>query len=195
MDLFYGTTFEEHVTAFKKDLRELAKQYSYDFGRKKIYIAYGQPSHVGKCLMVLGPPIGTGVPFQDKYSNYLFQTANDFGITNVVLSSCFLIPIEQVSKNNIKACHPTTEKLVEIFRPRLIVVLGEDAQFSFVKRKFILRDHHGQVIAKSNTGIDVVLSYTMNYFLEKSEYEDPSYKEFVRTADWTLISNLYKERL
>jgi len=195
MNLFYGTTFEEHVTAFKKDLREIAKHYSYDFGRKKIYIALGQPEHIGKCLLVIGPPIGVEQPFKDKYSDFLLQTASEFGITNVILSSCFLVPIERVSKNDIKNCQYLTEQLVEIFRPKLIVVLGENAQFAFVKRKFILRDYHGQIITTSNTGIDIILSYTMDYFLEKSEYEDPNYKEFIRNSDWTIISKIYKEKV
>ncbi len=194
MDLFYGTTFEENIEAFKKDLKKVALTYGYDFGRKKLYVAYGYPEHVGNCLLVLGPPLNGDKPFQDKYSKYLFQTVNDFSLNNVVLSSCFLIPLEQVSKNDIKAFGTWTEKLVEIFRPHLVVVLGEDAQFAFVKRKNILRDTHGQIIAKTSTGVDVVLSYPMSYYLEKSEYEDPSYKDFIRRNDWEKIAKLYKEK-
>jgi hypothetical protein len=196
MDLFYGTTIAENISAFKKDLKIVAQGYDYAFGNKKIFIAYGRPEDAGNCILFVMPPlIPNTKPFQDKYSNYLIQLAGRYLLKNVIITSCFLIPLEQVSKANIKDFNPWMEKIVDIFRPKLIVALGEDAQFSFVKRKHILRDYHGQVIAQSQSGIDVILSYAMNYYIEKSEYEDPSYKSFIQQNDWRIIQKYYNERI
>lgn len=192
MDLFYGLTFEDQLAAYKQDMRLIGPRFRCDFGKKKIHVAYGYPEHVGNCMLVVGPPINKDKPFQDRDSKYLFQTASEFSINNIILISCFPLPVEQVSKTEIKAFAPWTDKLVEIFRPKFVVVLGEDAQFAFVKRKHILRDHHGKVVAKTSTGCDVYLSYEMKYYLEKSEYEDPSYKSFIRQNDWNIIAIEYQ---
>jgi uracil-DNA glycosylase len=196
MDLFYGTTFEENITAFKADLKKVALSYGYNFGKKKVYIAYGDLDKIGNCILFIGPALRPAdKAFQDKYSEYLFKIANEHSLNNIILTSCFPIPLEQVSKTHIKEFNPWMEKLVDIFRPRLIVALGEDAQFSFVKRKHILRDYHGQIISKSMSGTDVLLTYPMSYYLEKSEYEDPSYKTYMLKTDFEIISKLYKERI
>ena len=196
MDLFYGTTVKENVIAFKKDLKQVALKYDYDFGKKRIHIANGNLENIGNCILVVGPPLKLNDKhFQDKYSNYLFKTALDFKMPNTFLVSCFPIPLERISKTNIKEFNPWMEKLVDIFRPKLVVVLGEDAQFSFVKRKHILRDYHGKIITKTVAGIDVLLSYTMDYFIDLSEFEDGSYKDFIRNADWTIIKKYYDERI
>jgi len=194
MDLFYGTSFEEHVKAFKKDLKAMAAATGEDLG-KNVFIAFGKPEHVGNCLLVVGPPLKKDEkPFHDKYSKYLLQTINDFSLPNTIITSCYLIPKEQVSKIDIKNFSGWINKIIDIFQPRLIVVLGEDAQFAFLKRKCILRDCHGQVIT-SHGEIPVIASYQMNYYLERSEFEDPSYKEYIRQSDWNSIAITYKEKI
>lgn len=196
MDLFYGTTFEENILALKKDIKLVAEKHGKPFGKKKVYVAYGSQEDIGNCFLFVAPPLTPDTkPFQDKYSQYLFQTANEFGLSKIILTSSFLVPLEQVSKNDIKSFGSIVEKIVEIFQPKLIVVLGEDAQFSFVRRKNILRDNHGQIIARSQTGVEVMLSYAMSYYVEKSEYQDPSYKNYMRQTDWTVIAKYYKERI
>jgi uracil-DNA glycosylase len=194
MDLFYGTSFEEQVKAFKKDLKAFASVSKEDLG-KNVFIAYGNPEYVGNCLMVVGPPLRKGEkPFHDKYSKYLLQTINDFGLPNTIITSCYLIPKEQVSKVDIKNFSNMMSKLLDIFQPKLIVVLGEDAQFSFLKRKCILRDCHGKAITTHNDA-PIIASYQMDYYLERSEFEDPSYKEYIRQSDWNRIAVEYKKRI
>lgn len=191
MDLFYGTSFAEQVKAFKKDLKEFSKSKEITLP-KPLIIARGNPNHVGNCLLVVGPPLAKGErPFQDKYSKYLLQTTAEFNLPNSILTSCYLLPQEQVSKQDIKNFSSWIDKLTDIFQPKLIVVLGEDAQFSFLKRKYILRDCHGTVIARHNE-INIVATYQMDYFIERSEFEDPSYKDFIRKSDWSKIAILYK---
>jgi hypothetical protein len=193
MDLFYGTTFEESLKRFKSDLKQFAREkYNIDFGKKNIKIAYGH-LEVGDCTLVITPPLSINdKPFQDKQTQYLINLLNEFNIDKFVITSCFLIPKLQVSKNDIKAFSPWIELLTDIFNPKVVVVLGEDAQFSFVKQKHTLKDYHGEVIASARTSAKVILTYPMSYYIDRSEFEDSTYKDFIKNSDWSNVAKLYK---
>jgi hypothetical protein len=197
MNLFYGQTTEEQLKNLKKDIKSWAiSAHNYDYGHKRIYLAFGQKETIGNnCLFISSPFAADSAPFEDKDYSFLKNTAQEFGIINYFLTPHFLIPKEIVTRANIKEYSKFMEAIVDIIQPRLIVVLGENSVFSFFNKKFILRDWHGKLIGKTIQGIDVIISYSPSYYTERSDYEDPSFKKFILNNDWNFISKLYKERI
>lgn len=195
MDLFYGSTIEEQLKALKKDIKDYAlRKYAYDYGNKRIYVAFGQKENIGNNILIVVPPFKHNEkPFDDENCRYLNSILNTYDIKKFFFTPCFLIPKEQVSKADIKDYSQWVNKLADILQPKLIVAMGEDSTLSFFRKKFILRDFHGKVIGQSSQQVDIILTYSPEYYKEKSEYEDPSYKRFVQNHDWTIISSRYKQ--
>lgn len=197
MDLFYGSTVEEQLKALKKEIKNWAKaKYNYDYGLKRIYVALGKRDNVGNnVLIVTGPLDPTSKVFEDKYCAFIKNILFKYNISKFFMTPNFIVPKDKVTKADIKDYSRLMDNLVEILQPKFLVVLGEDSTFAFFRRKFILRDFHGQVIGKTKHGTDIILTYSADYYIEKSEYEDPSFKSFILNHDWTIISNMYKERI
>lgn len=197
MNLFYGSTIQEQLKNLKKDIKLWAQTaHSYDYGHKRIYIAFGKIENVGNnCLFISSPFAKDSPPFEDSSYAFLKRTIEDFGILKFFMTPNFLIPKDTVTRADIKEYSKFIESIVDIVQPKLVVVLGEDSTFSFFKRKFILRDWHGKIIGQTPQAIDVVLSYAPDYYNERSEYEDPSFKKFILNNDWNYISTLYKKRI
>lgn len=195
MDLFYGNTLEEQLKNLKKDIKKYAlDKYNYDYGRRRIYIADGRKETVGNNILIVTQQfVPTVAAFTDENFVKLKKILHDYKIRNYIITPNFLIPIENISKADIKDYSIWIEKIVDIFQPKLIVALGEESIFSFFKRKVILRDFHGKVIGRSATNIDVYLSYATSYYNKASEYEDPSFKEFILKNDWGIIAKRYEE--
>lgn len=195
MDLFYGTTIKEQLKALEKDVRVWAlKRYGYNYETKKIKIVNGKEEDVGNCMLLVAPPfIKDSRPFYDVNYEFLKSILIARGLFKSYITPNFLMPLDIISKANIKEYSKWIEKLVDIVQPKFIVVLGEDSILSFFKRKVILRDYHGQIIGKTPSGIDICLSYAPDYYINKAEYEDPSFKNFILDNDWTIISGRYKE--
>jgi len=195
MDLFYGSTVEEQLKALKKDIKAFAlAHYNYDYGHKRIYVAFGEQANIGNNILIVSTPLAKDAKaFEDKNYQYLKHILSTYNISKFFLTPNFLIPKDHVSTADIKLCSKWTETLVDIVQPKFIVILGEDSVFSFFRRKFILRDHHGTKVGISPQGLEIYLTYSPDYYNEKSEYEDPSFKNFIRDNDWTTISNRYKE--
>lgn len=196
MDLFYGNTVEDQLKALKKDIKALAlSKYGYNYGRSRLYVAYGQQENIGDCVLVVGPPLVKGSkPFEDPQYTFVKELLEKYSISKFFLTPHFIIPVDKVTKADIKEYSRLIDNIVEIVRPQLIVVLGEPSTFSFFRRKFILRDHHGKIIGTKD-GIPIVLTYAPDYYKEKSEYEDPSFKKFLLDHDWKLIQSMYKEKV
>lgn len=195
LDLFYTGSFEDQLKTLRKDLKAYALGKGYDYGKKRIYIAFGNKEYVGDNILFVAPPIkAEGTPFKNKPTTRLVETAQQFGIEKFFITSCYLIPQDRASRADIKAFNPWMLKIIELLQPKAVVVLGEDAEFVFFKRKFILRDHHGKVIGKVGE-LDVMLSYPMQYYYQRSEFEDPSYKLHLRDLDWKAIQELYNMKI
>lgn len=191
MDLFYNGTFEEKLKLLKKDVKEYAKSAGYDYGRKRLYLAYGNPDNVGNNILFVTPPLNKdSKPYQDRFSVELIKSAKEFGLDKFFITSVYPIPIEKVTKKHIKAYSYWIHQTIDLFEPRLIVVMGEESEPVFVSRKFILRDCYGQKISTFGD-TDVILAYPMSYYLEHSEYEDPSYKKSLKIQEWTALKELY----
>lgn len=197
MDLFYGTTPEEQLKCLKKDIKLWAKKnYNYDYGNKKLFIAYGAKENIGNNLLIISPPLLPNFKsFDDPTHHYLKSILGRHSIEKFFITPDFIVPKDLVTRTDIKNYSKFVSIFIDIIQPKFIVTLGEDSTFAFFKRKFILRDQHGKVIGQTVQGIDIILTYEPRYYMEKSEYEDPSFKNFILDNDWTIVSNMYKERI
>lgn len=197
MDLFYGSTPEEQLRSLKRDIKTWAKsKYNYDFGNKRLYVAWGKSENIGNNILIVTTPLlQDAKPFEDNCCSYIKHLLIKHNILKFFMTPNFIIPKDKVTKSDIKDYSRLVDNLVDIIQPKLIVTLGEDSTFAFFRRKFILRDYHGKVIGSSKQGIPIILTYSADYYTEKSEYEDPSFKNFISDNDWTVISSMYKERI
>lgn len=191
MDLFYSGTFEERLKLLKKDIKKYAKSAGYDYGKKKLYLAYGNPENVGNNILFVTPPlIKDSKPYQDRPSVELISSAKEFGLDKFFIASCYPIPIEKVTKKHVKNYSYWVHQTIDLFEPKLIVVMGEESELVFVNRKFILRDFYGQKITNFHD-VDVILAYPISYYLEHSKYEDPSYKKSLKIQEWSNLKERY----
>ena len=193
MDLFYNGNFQEQFELLKKDIKEYAKTLGYNYKNRELILAYGEQSTVGNNILFVTPPLNRKKkPFKDRESIELIKTIRQYGLTNYIITPVFPIPLETISKKHIKDYRPWLMKTIYILEPRLIIVMGEDSELAFINRKYILRDYCGEKISTCHDA-DVILAYPTSYYLEHSEYEDPSYKNQLKAQEWTNIKTLYNK--
>lgn len=193
MDLFYQGTLQEQIKALKKDIRVEAKKQGVAF-KHKLALVWGIPAYQGNNILLVQPPYKEGKYFQDKSTERLKNTLNDYEITKYFITYSYHIPKDKVTRKDIKTYGSWIAKIVNAVAPRLVVCLGEDAIFSFFKRKMILRDNHGEIVGRHES-IPIMLTYPFDYYTQKSEYEDSSYKNFLLDSDWKSIKNEYDKRI
>lgn len=191
MDLFYQGTIEEQITALKAEVRQMAKDKGVPF-KNKLLLTYGVPSSVGNCALLVTSPYPGGQFYKDKNTCQLINILIANGISNYFITYCYHIHEDRVSRKTIKDYSPWIKRICDAVQPRLIVCVGEETVFSFLKRKAILRDWHGREIDKHEQ-IPIMLTYPISYYTESSEYEDLSYKNFLLQSDWTGIKKKYDE--
>jgi len=208
-DLFYSfaLTLPEQIALLRKDILKYAVKVGY---KKKILpIVYGTEKNVNNNILIVQPPFNDGrndernenkkikilnKHFEEDECTYLCQILQEYEIYNYFITYAHLLPLERHTKNGIKDFGCWITKLVDILGSKLVVVLGEDAQLSFLKRKCILKDFHGKKIGEYN-GAPLLLTYPFSYYLNRSSYEDKNYKEFILKTDWAMIQDAYKRKI
>jgi hypothetical protein len=190
LDLFsQGKSTQELITLLENDVKAYRKKQGVE-SRSKTKIYYGNLEYINNnILIVTSPPKAR-----------IFETANDknisdlllsHGITNFFITYFHFISKEQISKKDIKDFGFYVRGFADIISPRIIVCLGEDAQLSFFKKKFLIEDYHGKEIGDFE-GIPIYTTYPMEYYTEHSKFEDDSYKESLKDEDWNIIKERYK---
>lgn len=192
MDLFYQGSFKDQIRLIKKDIKDLGKAQGLRYQNTFSLLWGSNLDAVGNNIFIVTPPYPGGKYYKDKYTLRLLDVLKNRGFSNYFISYCYHQPTNKVSRKNIKEYSTWIQKLVEITMPKLIVCLGEESVFSFFKRKTILRDYHGKEIDKFN-GIPVMITFSMDYYTERSEYEDVNYKDFLLSNDWSKIKEKYNE--
>lgn len=192
MDLFYQGDFKEQIKLIKKDIKDQGKKQGFKYQNTFRLLWGSSIDAVGDSIFIVTPPYPGGKYYHDKYTQRLLSTLKDRGIDKYFITYCYHQPTSKVTRKNIKEYSVWIHKLVEVTMPKLIVCLGEESIFSFFKRKAILRDYHGKEIDKFNE-IPVMLTFSMDYYTERSEYEDVNYKDFILNNDWSKIKEKYNE--
>jgi len=212
-DLFYSSvlTLQEQLELLDKDMLKFAKNLGYT--KRKLPLVFGDDKYINNNVLLVMPPFSDGrhseanvrrknegkrlkikKHFEGNEFDLLYEILESYEISNWFITYSHLVPLERHTKNGVKQFACWIAKLIEIIGPKLIIAMGEDAQLSFVKKKYILRDYHGKKITDHN-GIPVLLTYPMSYYIDRSSYEDPSYKEFIMNLDWDLLRKEYERRI
>lgn len=174
----------------KQNLKTYAEGCGIPLGRKRLVLAKGNADDVGNNILVVCEPQKNMNWFSSKADKYAISILEKYEMPRYFLTASHLLPLKSVGREDIKAFSTWVQKITDLLEPRLIVLLGEHAEFCFLRRKFILRDYHGTEIGRYN-GIPLLLTYPMSYYLNSVEYVDPGYKQFLENNDWTLIKERY----
>lgn len=209
-DLFYniGDSLQEKIDLLREDLLIEAKALGYK--KKKLPVlttSCNAEEIVGNNALIIHPPIDDGrhiikengkrvhiSPFKDRRTEMLMSVLDEYGMYNYFITYSHLIPMDKHTKRDIKNFGIWISRIVEIVQPKLIVVLGEDAELVFSKRKHILNDNHG-LIVEHYQNIPIFLSYPMEYYSEQSAFEDSNFKKFIMDNDWNKIKKEYDRRI
>lgn len=193
-DLFYSTavTLEDQLELLRADILDDAKRNGVV--KRKLPIVFGDQAYVGNAVLIVQPPFTGRKHFDGEEFNQLLFILQEYQMHNYFITYAHLIKLERHTKEGIKAFGSWIWKLIDIIQPKMIVVLGEDAQLSFLKKKCILRDYHGQKIG-SHMDIPIFLTYPISYYLNESSYENKSYKDFILNGDWKVLQEEYKRRI
>jgi hypothetical protein len=179
-------TLEERI----EDLKNKIRSY-YNINKKsKVKLFYGDLKDVGNNILVVAPPQHKF--FESEDDKIIINILSEFRLFNYFLTYYYLIPNTKPSKQDIKNFGFWIRNIVDILEPKLIVCVGEDAQFSFYKSKFIIRDYHGLQIGEYNS-IPIFASYIVPYYSKKADTEDMTYKNFIKNKDWSNIKKKYDE--
>lgn len=189
LSLFDTGNLKQDLKFFKNDIREYAKRLKIEMP-KTFPVVIGNEESVGKNILVITEPI-TNKWFKSqeitRTTNHVKTLFNDFFIT-----SCYLIPKDRISVADIKDFSLWITRLASLLRPKLIVILGEPAAHVFVRRKAIVKENHGKRIATWKD-IPIYLTYPMSYYYDRSEYEDTSYKDYIKNNDWSIFKTKFEE--
>lgn len=191
MDLFYQGNFKEQAKKIKNDIKEVGKKQGFRY-QNALKLLWGNEDAVGNNVFFVTPPYPGGKYFKDKYTLKLLDIIHNKGLSNYFITYCYHQPTKKATRKNIKEYSTWIKQLVDITMPKLIVCLGEESVFSFFKKKVILRDWHGKEIDRYNS-IPVMSTFSMDYYSERSEYEDVSYKDYLLENDWSKIKKKYDE--
>ena len=113
-------------------------------------------------------------------------------MTKFLITYHYLVYGDDITRNQIKEFGYYIRKLTDILDPKLIVCMGEEAQLSFFKRKFVMEDFHGKQIGEHDS-IPIYTTFPIFYYEERSEYEDKSFKEHIKKVDWEKIKEVYSK--
>lgn len=193
-DLFYSAaaTLQEQLELLAGDILSEAKRSGY---RKKSFsLVFGDEKFVNNNVLIVQPPFTKKNHFEEPECEALINTLHNYKMHNYFITYAHLLALDRHTKDEIKKFGVWVAKLVEIIRPKMIIVLGEEAELTFLKRKCILCDFHGQEIGR-HEDIPIYLGYPFSYFLDKSSYEDTNYKQFIHDTDWNKFQEEYKGRI
>lgn len=182
MDLFYaGKTPEESIKKIKKDLKFLNQN-------KFPEIMYGQIDYINRNILFIQEHINNKF-MKDNTDKDLIKTINEYKLDKYFITYSHLLNTNPL-RNDIKNFAPWIHKIIDVLNPKLIVILGENTCFTFFTKKFLLKNHHGNIIGYHNN-IPVILTYSMDYYIKNDDYRDLSFKLANKKNDWEYIQKEY----
>ena len=189
--------FSQDLTSEQRleDLRNLIKLYQTKIGidskRTKVKLFFGDIANFNSGVLVISNPPKAKF-FETAEDKFICNILDSLEITKYFITYNYLIFGDKASQAILKEFGFYIRRLVDIINPKIIVCMGEESQFSFFKRKFMLGDFHGKQIGEYEDK-PIMATYPISYYEERSKFEDHSYKTEIRNKDWTAIKNKYKE--
>lgn len=186
MDMFYCNLSPE------EQLQKLSSEMiaSVRTRKKKLFTVTINPINIGNNILFVLPHVTLAGFGKDDNAKWLKETIREFGITKYALTYGYLVPTEHISRNQFKEFAQWIHRLIEIIRPRLLVLVGENVTLSFFNRKIKIENHGTQVGLFGD--IPCILTLEPSYYLEHSAYENEAYKQFLRQKDWNFIKEQYQ---
>lgn len=187
LDLFYsGLTVDEQLEKLKNEIIDLAKKEGSKARKNTIKVVHGTMDKIpNKGALFIMPPL-TGKFAKGKDFNLLLTIISMYDFDAAFITYAHLVPKEKRIRKEIKNFSTYIRQLISIILPKVIVCLGEEAQFSIFKTKSLMNDYHGKVIGNLE-GIPVMTTYDMSYYNNSSAFEDDNYKNFLQESDWKAI--------
>ena len=192
MDLFTsGMTIIEQIEILRNRIKDIFIK-SGTIGKKtKIKLFYGDINDIGNNVLIITDPPKAKL-FESREDKNLQNFISEFGLTKYFITYYYLLPNIKINRQEIKDFGYWIRQITDILDPKLIVCISEESQFCYFKRKFILRENHGKQIGEYNS-IPIYASYPLCYYQKQSEFEDVTYKTFIKHNDWDKIKDKYNE--
>lgn len=192
IDLFTANmTVEEQIEDLRTGLKESYIKSGAITKRTKIKLFYGDMKDVGNNILIITNPPSAKL-FESPEDQRVMQILNEFNLNNFFLTYYYLLPDKKINRQEIKEFGYWIRKITDILDPKLIVCIGEESQFCFFKQKKVIRDFHGKLIGDYNS-IPIYATYPIPYYVKRSEFEDTTYKDFIKNQDWGMIKKKYEE--
>jgi uracil-DNA glycosylase len=187
LDLFsIDKTPEERLEDLKSEIKAYQKKLS--LSNSKIKLFYGDIKNFNDGVLVISNPPKAKF-FETPDDKYTINLLLSMGINKFYLTYNYLV-IGTSTPKEIKLFGYYIRKLIDIINPKIIVCMGERSQFCFFKKKFMMIDFHGKQIG-DHEGIPIYTTYPISYYIERSKFENESYKELIKSKDWKTIKDKY----
>lgn len=192
LDLFnIDKTPQERIDALKEDISKFKRSSGVDTKKSKIKLFFGNIENFNDGIFTVSTP-PKAKHFESSEDKYLVSLLESLELNKYFLTYNYLFFGDKANVQTIKDFGIFIRKLVDIINPKLIVCLGEEAQFSFFKKKFLISDFHGKQIGEYE-GRPIMTTFPISYYEERSQFEDHSYKDSIKTKDWSSIKEKFKE--
>jgi len=189
MDLFY-TPLKPRAQLIK-----LRKEIGYTLYKdipKSFRILVGDIENIGNCALIIFEHITKEKFMRAGGEKYIITLCRNKAINNTFFTySCFK-ECKSASRNDILYNRQHIHMIIDILKPVVIVVVGENTLLSFENRKQLLFNKHGEIVSTFN-GIPVILTYEGNYYIKKGRQDEVLYKRSIQDIDWQNISNIYNK--
>ena len=192
LDLFTASmTVEDQIENLRTELKDSFIKSNLITKRTKLKLFYGDLKDVQNNMLIVAPPPISKF-FESPEDEKLIRILSEFNITNFFLTYYYLLPDKKISRKEVKDFSYWIKKITDILEPKLIVCIGEESQFCYLKQKKVIRDFHGKQIGDYNS-IPIFAAYPAVFYMKKFDYEDPTYKDFMKNHDWGTIQKKYNE--
>lgn len=192
LDLFnIDKTPQQRIDALKDEMVQFKRSSGVDTRKSKIKLFFGDINNFNDGILTISTPPATKL-FESPDDKYLMDILEAIDLKKYFLTYNYLFFGDKANIKTIKDFGYFIRKLVDIINPKLIVCLGEESQFSFFKKKFLISDFHGKQIGEYE-GKPIMTTFPISYYIERSQFEDHSYKDSIKTKDWNAIKEKFKE--
>ena len=192
LDLFSaGKTPQQQLDDLRLEIKSYQSRLGMDSKRTKIKLFYGNIENFNSGVLVIANPPKAKF-FETADDKFIIDLLASIEVTKYFITYNYLVFGDKASSTIIKEFGYYIRKLIDIINPKFIVCMGEDSQFCFFKRKFLLSDFHGKLIGDYESK-PIIATYPISYYEERSKFEDHSYKSEIRNKDWLSIKEKYKE--
>jgi len=192
MDLFMSNmTTTQQWTQLKTDYKKMFE--CEQNGQSKFKLTYGDKKNFGNCILLILPFVSEhGFMNADYEKKNLLNTLKYYNLKNYIIVYAQPSKSSSASHKLIKQSRELMSRIIEIISPKAIIVLDDTSAELFINKKPNISEEHGNIIT-TYFDIPVILTYNLDYYSNRTGYEDKTYKNNIYFNDWDIIKNKYIE--